>query len=86
MHNQAHPHAAGSGESPSLDRNLSFSIGLNALIVIVEVAGGLLSGSLALLSDALHNLSDVAALVLALASAQTRSPSQFTKAHKFQQR
>ena len=54
--------------------------------MIVEVAGGLLSGSLALLSDALHNLSDVAALVLALASAQTRSPSQFTKAHKFQQR
>ena len=33
-----------------LDRSLAFSIGLNALIVIVEVAGGLVSGSLALLS------------------------------------
>ncbi|MGC8990829.1 MAG: cation diffusion facilitator family transporter [Verrucomicrobiia bacterium] len=49
-----------------MDRNLSFSIGLNALIVAVEVTGGLVSGSLALLSDALHNLSDVVALALAL--------------------
>jgi len=68
MLGDAHSHAPASGENPSLDRNLSFSIGLNALIVIVEVAGGLLSGSLALLSDALHNLSDVAALALALAA------------------
>ena len=68
MHNQAHPHAAGSGESPSLDRNLSFSIGLNALYRDCRSGGGLLSGSLALLSDALHNLSDVATLALALAA------------------
>jgi Co/Zn/Cd efflux system component len=32
----------------------------------VEVVGGLASGSLALLSDALHNASDVAALLLAI--------------------
>jgi cobalt-zinc-cadmium efflux system protein len=50
----------------TLDRKLGFSIGLNALIVIVEIAGGLVSGSLALLSDAMHNLSDVVALALAL--------------------
>ena len=68
MLDDAHSHAPASGENPSLDRNLSLSIGLNALIVAVEVAGGLLSGSLALLSDALHNLSDVAALALALAA------------------
>ncbi len=68
MHDHDRSHAPVSGESPSLDRNLSVSIGLNALIVVVEVAGGLLSGSLALLSDALHNLSDVAALALALAA------------------
>ncbi len=67
-HDHSRPHETAPGESPSLDRNLSFSIGLNALIVVVEVAGGLLYGSLALLSDALHNLSDVAALALALAA------------------
>jgi cobalt-zinc-cadmium efflux system protein len=68
MSHDSHNHAAVSGERRSLDRNLAFSIGLNALIVIVEVAGGLVSGSLALLSDALHNLTDVAALALALAA------------------
>jgi hypothetical protein len=66
MHDHDHSHEPASGESPSLDRNLSVSIGLNALIVVVEAAGGLLSGSLALLSDALHNLDDVVALALAL--------------------
>lgn len=65
-HNHSHPHAAAPDENPSLDRNLAFSVGLNAIIVVVEVVGGLMSGSLALLSDALHNLSDVAALALAL--------------------
>lgn len=38
---------------------------LNALITIVELAGGLFSGSLALLSDAFHNLGDSASVVLA---------------------
>jgi cobalt-zinc-cadmium efflux system protein len=66
-HDHAHSHTPAPDENPAaLDRKLSWSIGLNAVIVFVEVAGGLLSGSLALLSDALHNLSDVAALSLAL--------------------
>jgi cobalt-zinc-cadmium efflux system protein len=66
-HDHSHPHTPAPGENPAaMDRKLSWSIGLNALIVVVEVAGGFLSGSLALLSDALHNLSDVAALALAL--------------------
>jgi len=43
-------------------------VGLNVLITAVEVVGGLASGSLALLSDALHNASDVAALLLAIAA------------------
>ena len=66
-HEHSHFHTHSPGENPvALDRKLSWSIVLNALIVVVEVTGGLLSGSLALLSDALHNLSDVAALALAL--------------------
>ena len=36
---------------------------LNTSITVAEVVGGILSGSLALLSDALHNLSDTAAVV-----------------------
>ncbi len=41
------------------------AMALNLGIVAVEVAGGLLAGSLALISDALHNLSDAASLALA---------------------
>jgi len=58
-----HDHDHGHGDT--LNRNLLASIALNGIIVIAEVAGGLLSGSLSLLSDAMHNLSDVAALAIA---------------------
>ncbi|MEE9361931.1 MAG: cation diffusion facilitator family transporter [Cellulophaga sp.] len=44
--------------------NLLFTIFLNIIITISQVIGGLLSGSLALLSDALHNFSDVLSLVI----------------------
>ena len=46
--------------------NLIFSIILNAVITIAQVFGGILSGSLALISDALHNFSDVLSLIFSL--------------------
>jgi cobalt-zinc-cadmium efflux system protein len=52
--------------SPSVSgRKLLWAILFNSLITVAEVVGGLLSGYLALLADAVHNLSDVAALGLA---------------------
>ncbi|AXA37562.1 MAG: cobalt transporter [Candidatus Sumerlaea sp.] len=53
-------------ERQRFDTRLGISVLLNAFIVIAEVIGGLVSGSLSLLSDALHNLTDVAALLIAL--------------------
>jgi cobalt-zinc-cadmium efflux system protein len=50
----------------ALDRRLWLSAGLNVVITLAELAGGLLSGSLALMSDAAHNFSDVVAVGLAL--------------------
>jgi cobalt-zinc-cadmium efflux system protein len=47
------------------EKNLLTATFLNLVIAIVEIAGGLLSGSLALLSDALHNLSDSFATFIA---------------------
>lgn len=44
-------------------KNLLFSIVLNLVITVAQVIGGIISGSLALLSDALHNFSDVLSLV-----------------------
>lgn len=45
-------------------RNLLISIILNILITISQVIGGIISGSLSLLSDALHNFSDVLSLII----------------------
>jgi cobalt-zinc-cadmium efflux system protein len=46
-------------------RNLFISVILNFGITIVEVIGGIISNSLALVSDALHNLGDTTALIIA---------------------
>lgn len=54
------------GPADALDRRLWLSALLNVGITVAEVAGGIVSGSLALLSDAVHNLSDVAALALTI--------------------
>lgn len=56
QHNHNHPNLKG--------RKLGITIILNSIITIVQVAGGLISGSLSLLSDALHNFSDVISLII----------------------
>lgn len=45
-------------------KNLLIAIVLNVLITLAQVIGGIISGSLALLSDALHNFSDVISLLI----------------------
>lgn len=56
-HNHSHHHDLNS-------RNLLISIFLNIAITVAQVIGGIVSGSLALLSDALHNFSDVISLII----------------------
>lgn len=46
-------------------KKLGLTIVLNVLITVAQVIGGVISGSLALISDALHNLSDAVAVILA---------------------
>lgn len=46
-------------------RNLALTVFLNGIITVGQFVGGVISGSLALISDALHNLSDVISVVLA---------------------
>jgi len=74
-HSHAHSHSHGHGHhhhhdhTPKLDHlNSAFIIGivLNSVFVVLEVVAGLWSHSLSLLTDAGHNLSDVAGLALAL--------------------
>lgn len=52
------------------DRNLLISILLNIVITAAQVVGGLISGSLSLLSDALHNFSDVLSLIVSFVASK----------------
>ncbi|MCL6293463.1 cation diffusion facilitator family transporter [Jejuia spongiicola] len=75
-HNHSHNHS-----QPDLKgRNLFISILLNILITVAQVIGGLISGSLALLSDALHNFSDVVSLVISyIAEKLSKRKASFQK-------
>lgn len=63
-HDHHHDHHDALRASPA--RRLALALGLTASFMLVEVVAGLLSGSLALLSDAGHMLTDAGALAVAL--------------------
>jgi len=69
-HNHDHQH-------PKNEKTLIITIILNLIITISQIVGGLISGSIALLSDALHNFSDVISLIISLA-AEKLSKKEFT--------
>ena len=56
-----HNHGAYSGS-----KRLGLAVAINLLLTAAQVIGGVLSGSLSLIADALHNFSDAAGLLLAL--------------------
>ncbi|HEX3169316.1 MAG TPA: cation diffusion facilitator family transporter [Burkholderiales bacterium] len=65
-HAHDHPHShGGDARGPRLGRAFAAGIALNVAFVIAEVILGLMANSLALVADAMHNLSDVVGLVLA---------------------
>jgi len=61
---------------------IGWTIILNIIITLAEYIGGIISGSLALLSDAGHNLSDVSALILSYFGEKI-SDKKNTKKHSF---
>jgi len=79
-HDHSHDHGHGHGHSHApADFGRAFAIGiaLNTAFVAVEAAFGYISGSMALVADAGHNLSDVLGLLIAwgAAAAAKRPPS-----------
>jgi len=62
----------------SVGGRLLMAILLNGLITILEIAGGIVSNSLALASDGVHNLGDTLALILAWTASKVgrRKPDQ----------
>ncbi len=79
-HNHQHiPNAA------NLNRAFVIGISINALYVVIELSAGFYYNSLSLISDAGHNLSDVAALALALLAfrlAKVKANDKFTYGYK----
>jgi len=67
-HDHDHSHA-GHSHAPKVNetnrRRVGFAATLTGLFMIAEVVGGILSGSLALIADAGHMLTDFAALAMA---------------------
>ena len=65
------------------DRNLLISIFLNIAITSAQIVGGLISGSLSLLSDALHNFSDVISLIIILLHLNYLEKASFNRTFGF---
>lgn len=68
LHHPHHEHHRHNGPMPygGLTKAFSWGIGLNLVFVLIEAIAGLMTGSLALLTDAGHNLSDVGSLALSM--------------------
>jgi len=85
-HNHAHDHGHGHDRGPR-DYGGAFAFGvlLNSVFVLVEAGFGLWSGSMALVADAGHNLSDVLSLLIAWGAAymsQLPANSRYTYGYK----
>lgn len=85
-HGHGAPAAGGGPVAPtnSVKRGLIAGIVLNLLIVVAEVVAGILADSLGLLSDAVHNFTDIAALGITwYAIEQARKPPTASKTFGF---
>lgn len=65
-HGHAHGHGHDHGAEHASDRRIVGTVVLNGLLTVAQLVGGALSGSVALIADALHNLNDAMALVIVL--------------------
>lgn len=79
----AHSHSH-SSRTPKRERRLLWALALTFSFMLVEVAGGLISGSLALLADAAHMATDAASLLLALLAFRlSRRPADSARSFGF---
>jgi len=88
-HNHKHDHDhspdhSHSHEQPASLKNLVFAMVINGGIVVFEMFFGLMIQSMALISDAVHNLSDIAAMIFSYwAEKVSRRPANATKTYGY---
>ena len=76
-HHHHHHHHHSKDDS---DRSLIVAVSINILLTVFQIVGGIISGSLALVADALHNLSDAASLGIAIFARKiSRKPADQSK-------
>ena len=76
-HHHGHNHPTLTG------KNLLLSIILNVIITVAQLIGGFISGSLALISDAVHNFSDVISLIISYGANILARKKKQTAEHTF---
>jgi Co/Zn/Cd efflux system component len=82
-HEHAHSHAHGHAHVAN-ERSVALAAALTGVFMIAEIVGGVLSGSLALLADAGHMLTDFASLSLAwLGFRLARQPADWRRTYGF---
>ena len=64
-HDHSHHHHA---DLDSGDKRVVWAVVVNILLTVAQIVAGVVSGSLALIADAIHNLSDALSLVIAFAA------------------
>ncbi|MDU8929336.1 cation diffusion facilitator family transporter [Alisedimentitalea sp. MJ-SS2] len=64
-HDHHHHHLA---TDPDGDKRVAWAVAVNIVLTLAQIVAGVISGSLALIADAIHNLSDALSLVIAFAA------------------
>lgn len=83
-HDHGHDHGPGHSHIPRNERTIAIAAALTGTFMLAELVGGILSGSLALLADAGHMLTDFAALVLAwFAFRLARRPADWKRTYGY---
>ena len=84
-HNHSHDHGHDHGHEPQASlKNLIFAIVINGGIVVFEMFFGLMIQSMALISDAVHNLSDIAHMLFSYwAERVARRPANKRKTYGY---
>jgi cobalt-zinc-cadmium efflux system protein len=78
-HGHRHPHSHRLTATGAHRKSLILVLAITSTVFVAEVIGGLLSGSLALLADAGHMLTDATGLVLALIGASLATTAATTR-------
>ncbi len=72
-HHHGHGHHHHHIDPEAGDLRVALAVAVNIFLTLAQIIGGILSGSVALIADAIHNLSDAASLAIAFLPVRLRA-------------